>query len=289
MTTIGAVYVPDFPLERLVPVAEAADAAGLAELWLWEDCFRHSGIAAASAALARTGRLKVGVGLLPVPLRNVAITAMELATLHALFPGRPLVGVGHGVQSWMGQVGARAESPVTLLREYLDALGALLAGDEVTTDGRYVHLDRVRLELPPEPVPALLAGAEGPKTLTMVGGHADGTILSGGTTPDQVARARERIEEGRAQTGRTRPHTITVYVPTVTGPGAAARLAAQLTVWGMETAEDRSAVGSADDVAAEVSRWARAGADTVVLQPLPDEPDVEAYVAFAAEVGRALA
>ena len=48
---------------------------------------------------------------------DVAITGMELATLHRLFPGRPVVGVGHGVQSWMGQVGARVESPLTLLQE----------------------------------------------------------------------------------------------------------------------------------------------------------------------------
>src|SRR3712207_6924974 len=47
----------------------------------------------------------------PVPLRNVALTAMELATLGRLFPGRIRGGVGHGVQEWMAQVGARVESP----------------------------------------------------------------------------------------------------------------------------------------------------------------------------------
>ena len=36
----------------------------------------------------------------------------------------------------MGQVGVRAESPLTLLREYVGALRALLAGDEVSTQGR---------------------------------------------------------------------------------------------------------------------------------------------------------
>ena len=101
-------------------------------LWLWEDCFLESGIACAAAALAWTSRLNVGVGLLPVPLRNVALTAMEAATLDRLFPGRAMIGIGHGVQDWMGQVGARAASPLTLLREYTDALKALLAGERVT-------------------------------------------------------------------------------------------------------------------------------------------------------------
>jgi alkanesulfonate monooxygenase SsuD/methylene tetrahydromethanopterin reductase-like flavin-dependent oxidoreductase (luciferase family) len=69
-------------------VASAAEDAGLQELWLWEDCFWEGGIASAAAALAWTERLRVGVGLLPVPLRNVALTAMEVATLHRLFPDR---------------------------------------------------------------------------------------------------------------------------------------------------------------------------------------------------------
>jgi len=98
MTTLGAVFLPQLPPERLRDVARSADEAGLQELWLWEDCFRESAIASAAAALAWTERLHVGVGLLPVPLRNVAVTAMKIATLHRLFPGRVRVGVGHGVQ-----------------------------------------------------------------------------------------------------------------------------------------------------------------------------------------------
>ena len=83
-----------------------------------EDCFRESGIASAAAALAWTEGLRVGIGLLPVPLCNAALTAMEIATLDRMFPGRAVIGVGHGVRDWMGQVGARVESPLTLLREY---------------------------------------------------------------------------------------------------------------------------------------------------------------------------
>lgn len=289
MTTVGAVFLPQLPPERLRPVAEAADAAGLAQLWLWEDCFRESGVAAAAAALAWTSRLAVGVGLLPVPLRNVALTAMELATLHRLFPGRALVGVGHGVQDWMGQVGVRVESPLTLLREHLDALRGLLAGREVTTAGRYVTLDRVALDWPPATAPAVLAGAEGPRTLRLLGGHADGTILTGGTTPEQTTTAKALVDEGRAEAGRTDPHPVTVYLVAATGPDARSRLDAEAARWGWPSAADRVAAGSPGDVAAEVARWAAAGADAVVLQPTADEPDPEAFVAFAAEVGRAVA
>src|SRR5665647_3196553 len=41
MTTLGAVFLPQLPPERLRDVARSADEAGLQELWLWEDCFRE--------------------------------------------------------------------------------------------------------------------------------------------------------------------------------------------------------------------------------------------------------
>ena len=69
-----------------------------------------------------------------MPLRNVAIAAMEIAAVERMFPGRLIPGVGHGVLSWMGQVGARVASPLTLMREYVPALRALLAGESVTTE-----------------------------------------------------------------------------------------------------------------------------------------------------------
>ncbi|MFE9683679.1 LLM class flavin-dependent oxidoreductase [Streptomyces sp. NPDC002701] len=289
MTTLGAVFRPQLPPERLRALARAADDAGLEELWLWEDCFLEGGISAAAAALAWTDRLRVGVGLLPVPLRNVAVTAMEAATLHRLFPGRPVLGVGHGVQDWMGQVGARAESPMTLLREYLAALRALLAGDRVTTDGRYVKLDGVALDWPPAaPVP-ILAGATGPRSLKLSGEAADGTILTANTSPAGVREARRLVDEGRASASRTgEPHTVAVYLLTATGPDAAARLQAEQRAEGVAGVPDLGVAGDADAVAKAVQRLTDAGADTVILQPTADEPDPEGFIRFTAEEVRPL-
>jgi alkanesulfonate monooxygenase SsuD/methylene tetrahydromethanopterin reductase-like flavin-dependent oxidoreductase (luciferase family) len=271
-------------------VARLADDAGLEELWLWEDCFREGGISTAAAALAWTERVRVGVGLLPVPLRNVAITAMEAASLHRMFPGRAILGVGHGVQDWMGQVGARVESPVTLLREHLLALRALLSGERVTVDGRYVTLDDVALDWPPEvPHGGVLAGATGPRSLRLTGEAADGTILTASTNAEGVRTARRLVEEGRAAAGREAgPHRLVVYLLTATGPDAAARLRAELTAEGVEAVPDLGVAGDAGAVAKAVERLVEAGADSVVLQPTADEPDPEGFVRFAAEEVRPL-
>ncbi len=283
MTVVGAIVRPEVPTDRLRGIARAADEAGLAELWLWEDCFWDGGVATVTAALAWTERVRVGIGVLPVPLRNVALTAMETAALERMFPGRLVLGIGHGVQDWMGQVGGRVESPLTLLREHLDALRALLRGERVTTEGRYVRLTDVQLGRPPVPPPAVLAAAMGPRTLRLAGEAADGTVLDSSATVADVRRARELVDEGRAAAGRTDAHPIVVFLKAATGSGAAERLAAEVARTGQDPAT--GVAGPPAALAAAVAELAAAGAATVVLEPTADEPDPEGFVAVAAEVG----
>jgi alkanesulfonate monooxygenase SsuD/methylene tetrahydromethanopterin reductase-like flavin-dependent oxidoreductase (luciferase family) len=254
--TLAAIFPPTQPPERLGAVAQAADAAGLAQLWLWEDCFKESGIATATAILATTSRVTVGIGLLPVPLRNVALTAMEVATLARLFPGRLTVGVGHGVLDWMSQVGARVESPMTLLSEYTAALYPLLHGQRVTTHGRYVHLDDVALDWPPAVVPPLLVGGIRPRTVSLAGELADGVIIPGGHSPEDVRVAIGHFRDGRS----SRPDATADVVVFVAVP----------------------AEHPAADIAALVNEYARAGATHIAVNAVEDDADLERFVGFLA-------
>ncbi len=73
-----------------------------------------------------------------------------------------------------------------------------------------------------------------------------------------------------------------------TGPGASARVDAELPRWGCAPEPDRAVAGDAAAVAAAVRRLADAGATTVVVQPTEDEPDLAGLVAFLAEQVRPL-
>jgi alkanesulfonate monooxygenase SsuD/methylene tetrahydromethanopterin reductase-like flavin-dependent oxidoreductase (luciferase family) len=284
---VGCVFQPQVPPERLAAAARAADAAGVDELWLWEDCFLSGGISAAGIALANSERLRVGIGVLPVPMRNVAVTAMEIATLARAYPGRIRVGVGHGVQDWMAQIGEKVASPMTLLREYVTALSALLRGERVNVDGRYVQLADVCLDWPPGPDTELLLAATGPRTLSLSGELASGTVISGGTTPDAVRDARQHILKGIAKRFEPQPHSIVVYLVCTTGPDAARQARDELARWQFDPSQDLAAYGTPDEISAAAARWIDAGADTIVFQP-PADADIDAFVGVIGEHVRPL-
>ena len=274
---LGFCFVPTLAPETLTGLAQAVERAGLDELWVWEDCFKQSGIASAGVALASTRRLRVGIGLLPAPLRNVALTAMELATLERQFPGRLIAGVGHGVQEWMGQVGVRPASPLTLLGEYATALRALLAGETVTTSGRYVQLDAVALDWPPDDPPPLMIGGAGPKSIDLAAELGDGNLLAAAMSDAEIADVAERVTAIR---GIGHPLVATEIV--ATGPGAQERTAAEIPRWG----KARDGIGTAGDavaVAGAVQRLAGLGVTSVVFQPTQDEPDLYGLIALLGE------
>lgn len=187
---IGVVIPPDLPAAEFTGYARDAERLGFDQLWVVEDCFFRGGIAQAAVALAQTTTITVGLGILPAGARNPAFAALELATLANLFPGRIIVGVGHGMPAWMRQVGAWPASPVTLLTEYITALRKLLRGDSVTCSGTYVNLDGVALETPPDTAPSVMAGVRGPRSLRASARVSDGTILAEPVTPEYASAVR---------------------------------------------------------------------------------------------------
>ena len=255
---IGVVFRPDFRPDTLRQTAAAAERAGIAELWLWEDCFLQGGIAAAAVALASSETLTVGLGVLPAPLRNVVTTAMEIATLDAMFPGRLRVGIGHGVQDWMRQAGAAVASPLTLMREYVTALSDLLAGQSVTVDGRYVRLTDVRLNSAPQQRVPVLIGGTGPKTLALAGEISDGVILDSKYTPATLRHTLGHVAAGRAGRGKTLFSTVLFLAC------------------------------SADQVAGSADSYLCAGVDTLVFQPVGQQTGMSELITAVGDVAERL-
>ncbi len=186
---VGMCFDRSLPAPFVVEVAEALEASSVDQLWVIEDCFYTAGVSLAATALARTSSLTVGIGILPAVARNPAVTAMELATLANLAPGRLLAGIGHGIQEWMEQMGARTSSPLTTLDEAITIVRRLLHGETVTVEGAEFSMREVALDAPPTSVPPVLAGVRGPRSLALAGRVADGIVLAEGAGPTYVAQS----------------------------------------------------------------------------------------------------
>ena len=289
---LGIVLRPEIDVESLAAGARRAEAAGFAEVWLWEDCFLAGGIATSAIALTATTHITVGVGILPVPARNAAFTAMEIATLAQLYPGRFHPGLGHGIDEWMRQVGAKPASQLALLEETVAAVRALLAGETVTSEGRYVRLRGVALDRVPGTAPPISVGVRGPKSLFLSGRIADGTVLDSLSSPAYVEWARERIDAGRRNAEREDVHRLTVYAYCATHAGAEealrhavderrAKADARLDFLNAPLT-DLALVGDQDEQKRALAALRSAGADCVVLVSpdprVPLDPDALAHL-----------
>lgn len=187
MTQLAVLLPRDLRADQVLPFARRAEELGIGEIWVVEDLAFRGGFAQAGALLAGTGRVRVGIGILPAAVRNVAFTAMEAATLAQLFPGRLTLGVGHGMPSFLQAVGAWPDRPLALLEGYTRTLRALLRGERVSELGLHeVALDPSAL---PEVPPAIVLGVRGPKSLAMAGRVADGVVLAEPVTPQYVQAA----------------------------------------------------------------------------------------------------
>lgn len=288
LTRLGVMFQATRPVRELPELARRAEALGLDDLWMAEDCFLHSGPAAAAAALAVTERLSVGIGLLPVSVRNPAIAAMELATLANLFPDRTQVAFGHGVEAWMRQIGARPADRIVALEEIVGTIRSLLGGDEVSFQGRTVSIDAVALESPPEPPPTVLIGTTGRRGVEVAGRVADGVLLPEGASAGAVSWVREALGPDQRivvyswlrvddDADRAR-EVVRPFVRTWRDGGMYPNLV-RLGGIPVEGDVDDSAVesvaiaGAPEECAAAVARLAAAGASTVVVVPVGDDAE----------------
>ncbi len=287
------------PGEDIAGLAKKVERAGFSELWVCEDLGLAGGISQVVAALASTDRLRVGLGIAPAAARNVAYLAMEFATVMRMFPSRFRPGIGHGVPSWLDEVGARPDSLMACLEEVAAVLPRLIGGESVTFSGDHVHLDAVQLTQPPSETPVVSLGVRGPKGIALAPKVGAGLILAEGSVPEYVAAVRKTVGRGPR---------ITVFVWANMTDGAHRGLDAQFhdmvraklvkpalaqQLHGADGAEvavtDVAITGSEDDCRRAVERLFDCGADAVILQPLAstEETQIERFAALANEFSSA--
>jgi F420-dependent oxidoreductase-like protein len=204
-------YWPWFSLEEQVELAMLADELGLDSVWISE-AWGQDAVSVLGLLAGRTERVALGSGLLQIPARRPAATAMAAATLDVLSGGRFRLGLGvSGPQVSEGWYGVPFARPVARTREYVEIVRLALARKTLEYDGREYQLPLpngagrpLKLLAAPvqERIPVYL-GAVGPKAVEQTGEIADGW-LPFMVDPKHADMLFEPLERGLARAGRSR-------------------------------------------------------------------------------------
>jgi F420-dependent oxidoreductase-like protein len=216
------------PADHLA-LAQEADRLGVAVVWAAE-AYGSDAPTMLSWIAGQTSRIDVGAGIMQIPARTPAMTAMTAATIDTFSGGRFRLGLGvSGPQVSEGWHGVRFDKPLARTKEYVQIVRAALARQTVSASGEFYTLP-----LPDGPGKALKLGfrphradipiylaAVGPKNLELAGEVADGW-LAVFYAPDHAADQLASVAAGRARAGLTLAgFDVVPTVPVVVGADVA--------------------------------------------------------------------
>jgi 5,10-methylenetetrahydromethanopterin reductase len=131
----------------------------------------------------------------------------ELAGHTADGQSRVMCGIGAWWEPIAGRVGVDRRQPLRAMREHVEALRLLFTMEEVTYEGQFVHLDRVRLDVAygdrsPRDIPIYI-GATGDKMMELTGEICDGAVLNYVVPVPYIRRAVGILAAGAAKSAKT--------------------------------------------------------------------------------------
>ena len=290
---LGAFIGVGRSLETALQRVERAERLGYESVYVTHIAGRDS-VTLLMAYAARSERLRLGTGVTPIYSRTPVATAQSFATLDEFSGGRAILGLGvshrPAVEAWYGQT---IDKPLREMREYAGIVRAILRGEDPPQGDKFKCQFRF-LGFEPRPdIPIYLAGLS-PGMLRLAGEIADGVVLWL-CIPEYIRDVVvPTVAEGRAKAGKpAEGFEIVAAVPSaVTGDTeqAKAQLRAELIPYfslpfyrkmlegsgfgddlaafdreGQDAISDSfleslAAIGSAEEAAATVRRYADSGA-----------------------------
>src|SRR5213083_3268783 len=222
---VGPTETPD--VDALYAYAERAEVLGFESLWAWDHVLLGvepafpilDAVGILTAIAARTSRIKLGTGVLVLPLRNPTVAAKALGTLDVISKGRLILGVAAG---WYARefdaVGVPFKRRGRLFERNLDILTRLWTEDRVTLQADELNLrEAVMLPRPVQrPRPPILIGGYVDAVLKRVATKGDGW-LTYFYTPESYRKSWYKIvafsrEAGRDPATLTGKNQLAIYV-----------------------------------------------------------------------------
>lgn len=202
-------------LAYLRQIAQAADDLGYFGVLLPTGRTCEDSWLVASALAPLTERLRYLVAVRP-GLLSPTLAARMTATLDRLSNGRLLINVvtgGDPAESRADGVFLDHDARYAVTRDFLSIYRRLLAGQEVSEQGRHLHVEGARLVFPPHQAagPAIYFGGSSSAGIEVAGEYVD-KYLTWGEPPAQVAEKLSIAAVSAARHGRRLSFGIRLHV-----------------------------------------------------------------------------
>jgi probable F420-dependent oxidoreductase len=290
---------PELPDPKaLVEYGVWVEQLGYESLWVWDHILLgtdpHFPIADAltilTALAARTNRIRLGTGVLVLPLRNPLLLAKQVATLDLLAEGRLELGVASGwYKREFDAVGVPFNQRGRIMDRNLDIMIRLWTESEVTAEIPPHNMRQAVMFPKPasKPRPKLLIGGYVEAVLKRAGQRGDGW-LTYFYTPDSFVRSWAKVCAYAKQAGRDPAHLHSCnQLPIIVGRSREAvqeKMMAWLnSEWDFagwsESTPDSAIMGTAVECLAQLREHEKVGTQRIVLVPYRYEREQIATIA----------
>ncbi|MEV8376677.1 TIGR03564 family F420-dependent LLM class oxidoreductase [Kribbella sp. NPDC056861] len=281
-------------LNEIAVDAKAAQEHGISRLWFSQRDGWDS-LSLITALAPQTPQIRYGVGVVPIYPRHPLALAAQALSVQAATDNRLTLGIGSSHPVIIeGQYGLSMEQPAKYMREYVEALAPLLAGQPVDRAGDRLTA-RGQLAIDGALAPELLIAALGPRMLQIAGELTDGTITSW-AGPEVIA---DYIRPTLDKASAGKEIVACVCVAVTNQPeaahqwiqdhyGMAGTLPAYRAILDRGAAAgpaDTAVLGDEAEVERQLQRFADAGATEFMFAPVGTAEEIARTVEFAYSLG----
>src|SRR5690349_16045201 len=157
------------PVDALVDSLAKLRDEGFRRVWLAQLPYDPDLTTLLAAVLREVDTIEVGSGVIPIQVQHPTQLAQRALTLNVISGSRFTLGIGMSHRMVTEQMwGVTWDKPVRQMREYLDGLLPLLAGQAAASEGEF-WTTRGALQMPGAPTPEVYIAALGPQMLRLAG------------------------------------------------------------------------------------------------------------------------
>ena len=192
----GIEILPNVPCYEIEYYAKLAEDYGFGYVWITDHYNNRNALVVLTSIARVTNSLRIGTGITNPYHMNPAVIASAIATINEISGGRAVLGIGAGDKFTLRQIGIKQSKPLTRVREAVEIIRKLVAGELVRYEGKVFDFDGARMNFKAKVFPIYI-GAQGPKMLKLASEIGDGVIINASHPKDvKFAMKNLNIREG---------------------------------------------------------------------------------------------